>query len=141
MPHNPQKRREATAIPLVLFGERGRTVEGYRPADEDLATASPAPSHKTGSAVSGPHLLAVRRRHARNKTGVVGVSLEYERAREQHFYVVNLGSGHRRFCIETLGRTEAFRRAVALRHEHERKITLANAVILAAREDNGGRAQ
>lgn len=140
MAHNATARREATAVPLVLFGEHGRTVEGYRPADEDLAAAAPAPSHKAGAAVSGPHLRAVRTRFARNKTGVVGISLEYERARDRHYFVVNLGSGHRRFCIESLGRIEAWRRAVSLRREHERKATLANAVILAARDDNGGTA-
>lgn len=132
--HNATARREATAAPLVLTTEDGRTVEGYRPADEDLVAAMPALSHKAGSAVSGPHLRSVRRRFTRNKTGVVGISLEYERARGQHFYVVNLGCGHRRFCLETLGRTEAWRRAVALRREHERKAVLANAVILQARD-------
>ena len=138
MAHDPEKRQEATAVPLVLFGEHGRTVEGYRPADEDLRTARLAPSHQLGAALAGPYLRAVRTRHARNKTGVVGISLEYERARERRFFVVNLGRRHRRFCIETLGRAEAWRRAVALRSEHVRKITLANALILAAREDNGG---
>ncbi len=134
MPHDPLKRREATAIPLVLFGAHGRTVEGYRPADEDLSAAMPALSHKAGAAVSGPHLRTVRRRFARNRTGVVGISLEYERVRDRHFYVVNLGAGHRRFCVETLGRPEAWRRAVALRHEHERKVLLANATIRHARD-------
>lgn len=140
MAHNATARREATTVPLVLFGEHGRTVEGYRPADEDLRTARPAPSHKAGAAVAGPHLRVVRTRHARNATGVVGISTEYERARRRHFYVVNLGRRHRRFCIETLGRAEAWRRAVALRAEHVRKVTCANATILAAREDNGGHA-
>lgn len=138
MPHNAHSRREAAASPVVLFGPYGRTVEGYRPADEDLATAAPARSHRRGSAVAGPHLRVAREAHARNRTGVVGISFGVDRARGRTYFWVNLGTGSRRFCIETLGRAEAWRRAVALRKEHLRKLTLANAVILAARDRQGG---
>lgn len=142
MAHNATARREATTVPLVLFGEHGRTVEGYRPADEDLATARPAASHQAGAAVSGPHLRVARTRHARNKTGVVGISFGRFRKRGKlvSAYFVQLGSSAREFRVDTLGRAEAWRRAVALRAEHVRKTTLANAVILQARDDHGGRA-
>lgn len=128
-------------MPLVLFGEHGRTVEGYRPADEDLAAAAPAPSHQAGAAVAGPHLRVARTRHARNKTGVVGISFGTFRKRGKlvSAYFVQLGSAAREFRIDTLGKREAWRRAVALRCEHVRKTTLANAVILAARQDNEGK--
>lgn len=137
MPHNPEARREATAVPLVLFGDHGRTVEGYRPADEDLEQAQPASSDGCRRHVKGPHLRTMRGKHARNKTGVVGVSEGYDRVKKHHYYYVNLGSGHRSFCIDTLGRTEAFRRACALRVEHARKIAQANTVILKARSRYG----
>ncbi len=136
MPHSAIARRAAAAVPLVLFGEYGRTVEGYRPADEDLALARPATGHRSGQGVRGPHLLTTRTQHARNKTGIVGISIG-RRARDgRHFLFVNLGSCCRRFCIETLGSSEAWRRAVALRRAHLEKLILANAAILAARTRN-----
>lgn len=136
MPHDPKARRDASAVPLVLFGEHGRTVEGYRPADEDLVEARSAQHAHKWTAVSGPHLLAFRGRDRRNKTGLVGISVSRDRKTGRHYLYVNLGSTNRKFCIETLGRTEAWRRAVALRREHLRKIDQANAVILRARQLN-----
>lgn len=133
MPHNPQSRREASAVPLVLFGEHGRTVEGYRPADEDLAGATAGRHAHVWGAVQGPHLLACRTRDKRSQTGLVGISVSRCRRTGRHFLVVNLGSTNRKFCVETLGRTEAWRRAVALRRDHVRKLAAANAVILRAR--------
>jgi hypothetical protein len=137
MPHNPEKRREAGAKPLVLFGEHGRVVEGYRPANEDLEQARHPEGRSTWVPVQGPHLRAVRTKDKRSKTGVVGISLSRRKATGRHYYVTNLGSTNRCFCIETLGRAEAWRRAVALRYEHERKIAQANTVILKARSRYG----
>jgi hypothetical protein len=49
---------------------------------------------------------------------------------------VQLGSTNRSFCIETLGSSEAWRRAIALRRAHLEKLALANAAIIAARQRN-----
>lgn len=136
MPHCALARRQATAVPLVLFGDHGRTVEGYMPATEDLELAVAPKRHRRGDRVRGPHLLTARAFHARNKTGIVGISLGFCRTREKHYFYVNLGSSHRKFCIETLGRTEALRRAIALRVAHLEKLALANAAIIAARQRN-----
>ncbi len=136
MAHDPQKRREAAAVALVLFGEHGRTVEGYRPADEDLAHAAPASSDGCRRHVCGPHLRVARDRQARNRTGVVGISLGRDRARGRTYFWVNLGCSARKFCLETLGREEAWRRAVSLRHEHLRTLAPANQAILHARARN-----
>lgn len=140
MPHNADKRREAAAVPLVLFGDYGRTVEGYRPADEDLAAAAPGQARHHWVPVVGPHLRCARGRDRRSQTGVVGISFSHiVRGHRSHtYYVVNLGSTCRRFCIETLGRSEALRRAMALRREHVKKLAQANAVILTARAANCG---
>ena len=144
--HNATARREATAAPLVLATESGRTVEGYRPADEDLAGAAPGTLVASGrggrhawKAVTGPHLRVVCSRDRRSQTGVVGISFSYLRSRRRHYVVVNLGSTCRRFCVETLGRAEALRRARQLRAAHVRKVTLANAVILQARDERGAK--
>jgi hypothetical protein len=133
MPHNAESRRQAAAVPLVLFGEHGRTVEGYMPANEDLAAARPAEARHEWVPVEGPHLLAVRSRDRRSKTGVVGISLSRRKATGRHYLVVNLGSTSRNFCVERLGSSEAWRRAIALRRAHLEKVALANAAIIAAR--------
>jgi aspartate aminotransferase-like enzyme len=86
--------------------------------------------------VRGPHLRAVRREHRRNRTGCVGISISRS-ARGKTYYVANLGSTNRRFCIETLGRAEAFKRALQARAKHELTVQAANEVILAARNTNG----
>lgn len=136
MPHNSEKRGEAAAQPLILFGEFGRVVEGYRPADEDLALAQ-APVHgDTWKAVEGPHLRIARRQDGRNKTGVLGVSISRRSRNGPPYVYVQLGRTNRRFNIAVLGFEEAFRRAVALRRDHERKIAQANALIISARERN-----
>lgn len=133
MPHNANSRRLAAAVPLVLFGEHGRTVEGYMPADEDLAVARPPEARHEWVPVQGPHLRAVRARDSRSKTGIVGISLSRRKTTGRHYLVVNLGSTSRNFCIESLGNTEAWRRAIALRREHLEKLALANAAIIGAR--------
>ncbi len=91
--------------------------------------------------VQGPHLRSARKKFARNKTGCTGISLARQLRRrrdgsllERHFYWVNLGSKCRKFCLETLGKDEAWRRAVQLRAEHERRVAAINAAILAARQ-------
>jgi hypothetical protein len=135
MPHSAIARRSAAAMPLVLFGEHGRTIEGYRPADEDLAAARPDISHRAGRGVAGPHLRTVHGTNRNNRTGIVGISLS-RRADGRHFLYVQLGQTNRHFCIETLGSSEAWRRAIALRRAHLEKLALANAAIIAARNRN-----
>jgi hypothetical protein len=138
MPHNVIARRAAAAVPIVLFGDYGRTVEGYRPADEDLACARPPRHAHAWMPVVGPHLRTARSQCVRNATGIVGISIS-RRARDgKHLLYVQLGSTSRHFCIETLGSSEAWRRAIALRRAHLEKLALANAAIIAARIRNGG---
>jgi len=140
MPHDAEARRQASAVPLVLFGEHGRTVEGYMPAEEDLAGARAGcligglrASRHEWEPVTGPHLRVVRSRDRRSKTGIVGISISRRKSTGRHHLIVNLGSTCRRFCIETLGASEAWRRAIALRRAHVEKLVQANAAILAAR--------
>lgn len=133
MPHDANARRQAAAVPLVLFGEHGRTVEGYMPAQEDLAQARAASLDGCRQHVAGPHLRTIRTKCATNKTGIVGISLSRAKATGRHYLYVNLGDTHRKFCVETLGSTEAWRRAISLRRAHLEKLALANAAIIAAR--------
>jgi hypothetical protein len=65
-------------------------------------------------------------RDRRNKTGCVGISIVRTRitssGRLCRFFAVHLGvRGNRKFNIDTLGRNEAWRRALQLRAEHEKK--------------------
>jgi hypothetical protein len=130
--HDPEARAEAGV----------KRWEPVTPEPELLAIAAPEPpSHR--ARVKGPHLRVVRKRYARNKTGVVGISLANRRApdgRVARRLVVNLGSTNRAFNVETLGPNEAWRRAVMLRAEHEAKVARANAMILKAREKAEARA-
>ncbi len=84
--HNPHARREASAMPVVLFGDHGRTVEGYRPADMDLDLALPAMRHRRGVVVVGPHLRTARPTNPRNITGVVGVSYGRDRSTGRNLF-------------------------------------------------------
>ena len=136
MPHSAIARRSAAAMPLVLFGEHGRTVEGYHPANEDLAIARPPRHSHEWVPVAGPHLRTARAICPANKTGIVGISLSRRASDGKHFLYVQLGQTHRHFCIETLGSSEAWRRAIALRRAHLEKLALANAAIIAARSAN-----
>lgn len=136
--HDPQARREAAAVPLVLFGAHGRTVEGYRPGVDDLAVAMPASADGCRRHVAGPHLRVARSTQARNRTGIVGISRGQDRKRGHTYFFVQLGSATRKCCITTLGESEAWRRAIALRREHLTKLALANAAIIAARARNAG---
>lgn len=135
--HDPQARREAAAVPVVLFGAYGRTVESYRPAGEVLAVAMPASSDGCRRHVQGPHLRTARAT-SRSRTGIVGISLSTDRRSGRRFLYVNLGGTSRKFSIDTLGESEAWRRAIALRREHLTKLALANAEILAARARAAG---
>jgi hypothetical protein len=123
-------------MPLVLFGAYGRTVEGYRPADEDLAIARAAPGHQRGQVIEGPHLRIIRGTDKTDGPNIVGISLSRRKRTGRHFLHVQLGSTNRSFCIETLGSSEAWRRAIALRRAHLEKLALANAAIIAARQRN-----
>lgn len=136
MPHNIPARKATKVTPVILFNGNGRTVDSYRPESESLENARPAEHRHEWIPVVGPHLLTVRKRYNRSSTGVIGISLSRRKRDGRLSFIVNLGSTNRRFPIDTLGRTEAFRRAVALRRAHEKKIELANAVILRARERN-----
>jgi len=140
MAHDPQARREATAMPVVVFGAYGRSVEGYRPDPAALAVAMPASSDGCRRHVAGPHLRVARATQARNRTGIVGISRGEDRTRGHSYYYVQLGARTRKFCITTLGESEALRRAIALRREHLIKLALANAEILAARARATGQA-
>lgn len=61
----------------------------------------------------------VRPAYANNKTGICGISEVFIKhgPRFRPFFVVS--PHRRRFGIDTLGREEAFRRAVKCRAEHE----------------------
>lgn len=67
-------------------------------------------------------------RDPRSTTGVIGVSLCPVRIRRahdvvtRHYYHATAGPRRRRFCCETLGATEAFRRAVAMRAAYEQQL-------------------
>jgi hypothetical protein len=69
------------------------------------------------------------RRDRRNTTGCVGVSLTEAHVRRahdvvtRHFFSAVAGAARRTFRIDTLGRAEAFRRAVAWRASYERSLT------------------
>ena len=66
----------------------------------------------------------------------MGISLSRRARTGKHFLYVQLGSTSRCFCVETLGSSEAWRRAIALRRAHLEKLALANAAIIAARMRN-----
>jgi hypothetical protein len=81
-------------------------------------------------------------RHARCKTGCVGVcfsTVHEPRAggkKARRFFSVYAGGKNRRFCIETLGFREAFRRAVELRARFETAVTAHKAALQKARAGN-----
>ena len=85
--------------------------------------------------VTGPRIRHATTRDKRNKTGCVGISIKHKKSGSlrRAYYSARCGKGAAEFCIDTLGRAEAFRRALAARAEHEMKVRRANAVILAAR--------
>jgi hypothetical protein len=126
--HDPEARNEAGFkmwLPIT-------------PDPEELKHAAPEPPSHRGR-VQGPHLRVVRGRYARNKTGVVGISLATRKlagGRVSRRLVVNIGSTNRPFNVETLGPQEAWNRAVRCRLEHEAKIARANGQILKARARN-----
>lgn len=125
--HNPDRRAEASADPRLLRRQK-----------LDLTVAAEGvPTWGKWTPVQGPHLKVVRTKHAGNRTGVPGIaftSFQPRKARRVDAFVVNLGKTCRRFNIRTLGREEAWRRAVRLRAEHELKIRAVNAQIVEARK-------
>ena len=70
-----------------------------------------------------------RPRNARNRTGCAGIAFVTTASNRrdgtvQHFYSVHRRRAdgrpsNRKFCLETLGRAEAWRRALRCRAEHE----------------------
>ena len=125
--HNPKLRAEA-AVP-----RHGDAL----PDPVALAHATPPVHGHKWQPVRGPHLRVVRGLDRRNKTGCVGISYTRSQTKPNfsHF-CAQLGPTCRKFRIETLGRHEAFRRAVAARAEHEIKVREANAAILNARNQH-----
>lgn len=65
----------------------------------------------------------IRGAYRRNRTGVAGITEQVIAKPEgrMHRYFIVTPHG-RRFNIDTLGRPEAFRRALALRAQHEQAI-------------------
>lgn len=137
---------------------KSRAINGHNPAARAEATvprwrsATPSPLQLRHAAepehghhwqpVRGPHLRPVHAKHGKSRTGVVGISYGIRNMKRKttpeplvrHFYFVQLGGTNTSFCLETLGKAEAWRRAVRCRAEHELKIRRANAAILAARK-------
>ena len=66
-------------------------------------------------------------RDRRNKTGVIGVCLVRTRltssGRACRFSAAHAGATNRKFNIDTLGREEAWRRALKFRADYERSLT------------------
>src|SRR4051812_31330573 len=94
-------------------GTRGTII----PPAQALAAAA-APVHgNVWQPVRGPHLRVVRRGYRKNRTGCVGISFSKSGNGRCTYFIVNLGRSNRRIRIETLGREEAWRRAVKLRAE------------------------
>lgn len=129
--HNPQRRAEASADP--------RTV---RRQQLDLEACAPGiPTWGKWTPVQGPHLKVVRQKHARSRTGVPGISYGTTRHRTKtggrrmrSYFVVQLGRTTRKFCLESLGRNTAWRKAVECRARHEITVRQINAAIEAARK-------
>lgn len=83
--------------------------------------------------IVGPPLRKIHAKHKTN-TGCVGVTYVRLTTRPCSFFSVALGGKRRRrFRIETLGRSEAFRLAVKCRSEHELQTAAINAEILRER--------
>lgn len=134
--HDPSRRAEAAV---------GKWTTG-RPDSADLRAAAHGYKKPGGAwkAVEGPYLRRVAQRDRRNKTGVPGISEGTQRRKRisggfivRTYFFVQLGRRKgAKFCIESLGRKEAWLRALRCRAEHEMKVRRANAAILAAREAN-----
>jgi hypothetical protein len=59
---------------------------------------------------------------SRNNTGIAGVTETHKRNGKALVHCFVVSPHRRRFNIKTLGREEAFRRAVALRAKHEAEV-------------------
>ncbi len=100
--------------------------------------------------------VAVRKRHPgkpagtlcarekRNRTGCIGISLVVTANGKPHgckrkFFAVHAGGTNRKFCVDTLGREEAWRRAVKFRADYEIRLRAgaANAVAPARMNPKG----
>lgn len=84
-----------------------------------------------------PRLRSVHAR-AYSNTGVTGISFQSQSVhpgrRAYRFFYVRYGTGKtRKFNIDTLGKDEAWRRAVKLRATYEISLQQSNAAITAAR--------
>jgi len=126
--HNPDRRREASADPRVR-----------RRQQLDLGAAAPGKNTwGKWTPVRGPHLKTVRTKFSRNTTGVPGISLSRiacnAGGKKYLYFYVQLGRATRRFNITTLGKSEAWRRALKCRADHELSIRNINAAILDARQ-------
>jgi len=69
----------------------------------------------------------IQQQHNKNRTGVVGISMvtinHRVRIGTRRYFSVRCGKSVRRFCLETLGKQEAWRRAVRHRAAYEQSIT------------------
>jgi hypothetical protein len=125
--HNQTKRSEASCV-LSLPALSPSTAAG------GCLAYSPEEKKNIWRPVQGPHLCALRQHCVKNRTGVVGIAFgQKKRGSSTWYFIVNLGRRSRAFNIKTLGRHEAWRRAVKCRANHELKIASRNAVVLAAR--------
>lgn len=70
-------------------------------------------------------------RDRRSRTGCVGVSyVETTRkgGKMRCFFSAHAGGTNRKYCLDTLGKQEAWRRAVRYRAQYERQVTEGRAV-------------
>ncbi len=127
--HDPERRAEAATHPRFEL-----------PDPAALHDAAPGQKKSGGQwiAVRGPYLRTVRQRDARSRTGVAGISYTRERKgpdrKPRRYFCVQLGAKKRRFNIDTLGKEIAWERALRCRAEHEKRVRIANALIVAARK-------
>lgn len=127
--HDADRRAESSADPRLLAGQQ-----------LDLSDCASGLAHGgRWIAVRGPHLKKVYRRNKRSRTGVQGIGYYVGpaapgRTTKYRYFVVSNGRQVRRFNITTLGKEEAWRRALKCRAEHELRIRAINETILSARK-------
>lgn len=71
----------------------------------------------------------LNRRDRRSRTGCVGVSYVETRNRPdgplRRFFSAHAGGTNRKYCLDTLGKQEAWRRALKFRATYERRVMAA----------------
>ncbi len=74
---------------------------------------------------SGRQVGSLCRGDRRSRTGCVGVSVVVTtnaKGRVRRFFSAHVGGTNRKFCIDTLGKQEAWRRALRLRARYEARV-------------------